>query len=134
MAKDYSQVNFRIPTQLKERIDQVAKENEQSITAEIVERLENSFIDSIPADGITKIVGAYFMGLHSRYIAEQDELKELLKNDPNNQQIIKKIDSYDLLISEAQANLNRLIYQKNTEKIEDLIQNPDKTVDIKKHE
>lgn len=43
MAKDYTQVNFRIPTSLKEKIDKAASENEQSITAEIVERLEKSF-------------------------------------------------------------------------------------------
>ncbi|MBK5646484.1 MAG: Arc family DNA-binding protein, partial [Acinetobacter sp.] len=43
MAKDYTQVNFRIPTSLKEKIDQAAIENDQSITAEIVARLESSF-------------------------------------------------------------------------------------------
>lgn len=43
MAKDYSQVNFRIPTKLKEQIEQSALENERSITAELVARLEKSF-------------------------------------------------------------------------------------------
>lgn len=43
MAKDYSQVNFRIPTQLKEKVEASASENEQSITAELVSRLEKSF-------------------------------------------------------------------------------------------
>ena len=43
MAKDYTQVNFRIPTKLKEEIEKAAQESERSITAEIVHRLEESF-------------------------------------------------------------------------------------------
>lgn len=43
MAKDYTQVNFRIPTKLKEEIEKAAQGNERSITAEIVARLEQSF-------------------------------------------------------------------------------------------
>lgn len=43
MAKDYTQVNFRIPTKLKEDIEEAAQGNERSITAEIVARLEKSF-------------------------------------------------------------------------------------------
>lgn len=43
MAKSYTQVNFRIPEKLKEQLEQAAKENENSITAELVARLEQSF-------------------------------------------------------------------------------------------
>lgn len=43
MAKDYSQVNFRIPTKLKEDIEKAALDNERSITSELVARLEESF-------------------------------------------------------------------------------------------
>ena len=43
MAKDYTQVNFRIPTKLKEDIEKAAQGSERSITAEIVARLEKSF-------------------------------------------------------------------------------------------
>lgn len=46
MTKDYSQVNFRIPTKLKERIEDSALLNERSITAELVFRLEQSFEQS----------------------------------------------------------------------------------------
>lgn len=52
MAKDYSQVNFRIPTKLKEQIELAAKNNERSITSELVARLEHSiatFPKSIPS-------------------------------------------------------------------------------------
>ncbi|MFI8146497.1 Arc family DNA-binding protein [Acinetobacter sp. ABJ_C5_2] len=50
MAKDYSQVNFRIPTKLKEDLEQKAKENERSLTAEIVVRLEESLSSKISSE------------------------------------------------------------------------------------
>jgi phosphoenolpyruvate carboxylase len=43
MAQDYSQVNFRIPTKLKEDIEKAAQANNRSITSELVSRLEESF-------------------------------------------------------------------------------------------
>ncbi|WP_151832797.1 Arc family DNA-binding protein [Acinetobacter ursingii] len=43
MAQDYSQVNFRIPTKLKEDIEKASIVNNRSITAELVSRLEQSF-------------------------------------------------------------------------------------------
>ena len=43
MAQDYSQVNFRIPTKLKEKIEEASVANNRSITSELVSRLENSF-------------------------------------------------------------------------------------------
>lgn len=43
MAQDYTQVNFRIPTSLKEKIESSALENNRSITSELVSRLEQSF-------------------------------------------------------------------------------------------
>lgn len=43
MAQEYSQVNFRIPTKLKEDIEKAALTNNRSITSELVSRLEESF-------------------------------------------------------------------------------------------
>lgn len=43
MTQDYLQVNFRIPTKLKNKIEEAAKSNERSITGELVVRLEKSF-------------------------------------------------------------------------------------------
>lgn len=37
------QVNFRLPLEIKEKIEESAHLNGQSITAEIIERLQNSF-------------------------------------------------------------------------------------------
>ncbi|EJB8413037.1 Arc family DNA-binding protein [Acinetobacter baumannii] len=61
MAKDYSQVNFRIPTKLKNEIEMAAAKNERSVTAELVARLEESFnppmeFKSEDKEMITKIV------------------------------------------------------------------------------
>ncbi|KQD03315.1 Arc family DNA-binding protein [Acinetobacter soli] len=61
MAQDYSQVNFRIPTKLKEDIEKASIANNRSITAELVSRLEQSFampLEFKPDDKemITKIV------------------------------------------------------------------------------
>ena len=43
MAQEYSQVNFRIPSKLKEDIEKAAFANNRSITSELVSRLEQSF-------------------------------------------------------------------------------------------
>lgn len=43
MAQEYSQVNFRIPSKLKEDIEKAAFANNRSITSELVTRLEESF-------------------------------------------------------------------------------------------
>ena len=43
MAQEYSQVNFRIPSKLKEDIEKAAFANNRSITSELVSRLEDSF-------------------------------------------------------------------------------------------
>ena len=37
------QVNFRLPLEIKEKVEESANLNGQSITAEIIERLQNSF-------------------------------------------------------------------------------------------
>ncbi|WP_090311397.1 Arc family DNA-binding protein [Pseudomonas linyingensis] len=44
MSKIDLQVNFRMPADLKARLEAVAKENHRSLTAEIVARLEESLI------------------------------------------------------------------------------------------
>lgn len=73
MAKDYTQVNFRIPTSLKEKIDQAAIENDQSITAEIVARLESSFNTS-------KNLGLPELQLMQSQLKQQAKLLEEQKN------------------------------------------------------
>lgn len=68
MAQEYSQVNFRIPSKLKEDIEKAAFANNRSITSELVSRLEESFdepmaFDPTNAEMVTKLVAQSMQGL-----------------------------------------------------------------------
>ena len=72
MAQEYSQVNFRIPSKLKEDIEKAAFANNRSITSELVSRLEKSFEDERPPTqyvDISKALGLIF-----------EEIQDLKKN------------------------------------------------------
>lgn len=43
-------MRVRLPIELKDKIEEVAKSNGRSMNAEIVQRLESSFVGEIPAD------------------------------------------------------------------------------------
>lgn len=43
MARSDPQLNFRIPAELRDRLEAAAKENKRSLTAELIERIEASF-------------------------------------------------------------------------------------------
>lgn len=43
MARTDPQVNFRIPAELKDKLDNAAKENGRTLTAELILRLEETF-------------------------------------------------------------------------------------------
>lgn len=43
MARTDPQVNFRIPSELKDKLDEAAKENGRTLTAELILRLEMTF-------------------------------------------------------------------------------------------
>lgn len=45
MARTDPQLNFRIPAELRERLEAAAKENNRSLTGELIARLESSFGD-----------------------------------------------------------------------------------------
>lgn len=72
MAKDYTQVNFRIPTKLKEEIEKAAQENERSITAEIVHRLEQSFEPEVRVSETLE-----FELMKRSYLEQSAQIKEL---------------------------------------------------------
>ncbi|MDY0207471.1 MAG: Arc family DNA-binding protein [Pseudomonas sp.] len=48
MSRANPQVNFRMPQELKDKLESAAIENRRSITAELVARLENSFCENSP--------------------------------------------------------------------------------------
>ena len=72
MAREYSQVNFRIPTKLKEKIEESASTNERSITAELVARLEQSFEPEIQVHETLE-----FKLMMQSYLDQAEQIKEL---------------------------------------------------------
>jgi len=86
MAKDYTQVNFRIPTKLKEEIEKAAQESERSITAEIVHRLEKSFEPDLKVSDTLEFDLMYRSYIEqTKQIKElRDMLKDLLNKQPSN--------------------------------------------------
>lgn len=102
MAQDYSQVNFRIPTKLKEDIEKASLANNRSITAELVSRLERSFtpqsaeltIDQL--EQITRAAGASYMAVIAKHLDTLDEesgnkvLRNIVKEAAEDFENIKK--------------------------------------------
>lgn len=82
MAKDYTQVNFRIPTKLKEDIEKAAQDSERSITAEIVSRLEESFKPEVKVSETLEF--ELMMQSYLDQAKQIRELKEMLE------QVLKK--------------------------------------------
>lgn len=82
MAKDYTQVNFRMPTKLKEQIEKSANNNERSITAELVARLEQS-LALYPEDHPINMSPEDLMQRTTHTVAKEvvEELIKKLKND-----------------------------------------------------
>ncbi|WP_145590732.1 Arc family DNA-binding protein [Yersinia aleksiciae] len=50
MSREDPQLRIRLPIELKEKIEDSAKENNRSMNAEIVQRLDASFLNEIPTD------------------------------------------------------------------------------------
>ncbi len=63
MARNDPQMNLRVPVELKEKIEKAAFDNNRTITAEAISRLEKSFenpmlFNSNDAEMMTKIVAS----------------------------------------------------------------------------
>ncbi|MEI7367175.1 Arc family DNA-binding protein [Pectobacterium sp. 1950-15] len=52
MSREDPQFRIRLPIELKEKIEESAKANSRSLNAEIVQRLDVSFLNEIPTDEI----------------------------------------------------------------------------------
>jgi predicted DNA-binding protein len=50
MSREDPQLRIRLPVELKEKVEETAKANGRSINAEIVHRLDVSFLKDIPTD------------------------------------------------------------------------------------
>ena len=72
MAQEYSQVNFRIPSKLKEDIEKAASANNRSITSELVSRLEESFEPELKVSETLE-----FQLMMQSYLEQAKQIKEL---------------------------------------------------------
>lgn len=54
MKKDNVQVNFRLPQELKQKLENSAQANGRSITSELIVRLDESFDDKKQSDDLTQ--------------------------------------------------------------------------------
>ncbi|MEQ4907343.1 Arc family DNA-binding protein [Proteus mirabilis] len=52
MSREDPQLRIRLPIELKEKVEVTAKENGRSMNAEIVQRLESSFLGDINTDDV----------------------------------------------------------------------------------
>ncbi|HFI1947925.1 TPA: Arc family DNA-binding protein [Yersinia enterocolitica] len=52
MSREDPQLRIRLPIELKEKIEDSAKENNRSMNAEIVQRLDASYLSEIPEDDV----------------------------------------------------------------------------------
>lgn len=80
MARSDPQLNFRIPIELREKLESAAKENNRSLTGELVARLEQSF-ETRDTDIAQDTVGAMLKSLkmtitHAETLAKRLELIE----------------------------------------------------------
>ncbi len=72
----FAQVNFRMPQELKEKLEQAAKESGRSITSELVTRLEQSFNkNNSDARNFTLLIAA----LSQHFTEQGKDFKEFQK-------------------------------------------------------
>lgn len=74
MARTEPQVNFRMPSELKARLEKVAGQNKRSITAELVARLESTFQESSAKP--RRSIGVPGVGLQDANELESQETPE----------------------------------------------------------
>lgn len=80
MARTDPQLNFRIPAELKARLEDAAVKNQRTLTGELIARLEQSF-DTRDTDLAQDTVGAMLKSLsmtitHAEHLAKRLELIE----------------------------------------------------------
>ncbi len=82
MARTDPQFNLRLPQSLKESIDDAAQKNNRSINAEIVLRLQQSFLE-YPSENAERILQkaefflAEAMNMRSQVSAELDKIQKI---------------------------------------------------------
>lgn len=61
MARTDPQINFRLPKQLKDKIEQSAKDNGRSVTQEVILRIEQGYSADEKQDEFTKLGDAIYV-------------------------------------------------------------------------
>lgn len=73
MSREDPQFRVRLPSELKEKIELAAKDNNRSLNAEIVFRLDASFLDALPEDALLTAADALLIVARAK-----DELSETI--------------------------------------------------------
>jgi hypothetical protein len=73
MSREDPQLRIRLPIELKEKIEDAAKSNNRSMNAEIVQRLDNSFLSELREDEVISAQDAIQLVEKAR-----DELSEII--------------------------------------------------------
>lgn len=73
MSREDPQLRIRLPVELKEKIEETAKANNRSMNAEIVQRLDASFLGDIPSDGLISAKDALLIAEKAK-----DELSRII--------------------------------------------------------
>ncbi|MBV6816052.1 Arc family DNA-binding protein [Xanthomonas campestris pv. passiflorae] len=83
MARNDPQVNIRLPAALKAELDKAAEKAGRSLTAEIVQRLEDSFrAKPLTVQSLMPVVSAAYRSALETQRALRDQLRELTEEGP----------------------------------------------------
>lgn len=114
MTKEELQVNFRMPASLKKDLEEMAKRNRRSLTAEVVARLEKSITDDgeelYPGISEPEPSGAHLVtpsrGISKdRLLANQSEEEPVTKRDLDTAVMDAMLRALDMLDPRDRARL-----------------------------
>ena len=83
MARTDPQLNFRIPVELRDRLEAAAGENKRSLTAELVDRLQASFnLEPLKDTKRGELVKLVNDAIDERMALEKEKLRLELEGSP----------------------------------------------------
>lgn len=101
MARNDPQFNLRVPVELKQKVEEAAKESGRSINAEAVYRLEKSF-EKIDQDGATIIMSQHDSNMFEKM------LEGLVQVQQKQNEMVESIEQLKLLYPEDKERLDML--------------------------
>lgn len=87
MARNDPQMNLRVPMELKEKVEKAAYENGRTITAEAIQRLEESFTTQYKESDLNMIAAGFCVGLYHRYNDQLENLNKELAGEKDEKRI-----------------------------------------------